>query len=77
MTEAGSEMTLPGAALKTKGKWELLAGRGDPWYVPVLGSRRSLGPDVKIEDGTSCLFNKSLLFIQKLTIGFILQIFKK
>lgn len=46
-------------------------------FVPVRGSRQSLSPDAKTEDGTSCLFNKSLLFIQKSTIGFILQILKK
>lgn len=38
---------------------------------------RSLSLEAKTEDGTSCLFNKSLLFIQKSTIGFIPQILKK
>ena len=43
-----------------------------------MGSRQSLrGLDAKTEDGTSCVFNKSLLFIQKSTIGFIPQILKK
>lgn len=46
-------------------------------FVPVPGSRQSLSLDAKTEDGTSCLFNKSLLFIQKSTIGFIPQILKK
>lgn len=45
--------------------------------VLVLGSRESLSLDAKTEDGTNCLFNKSLLFIQKSTIGFIPQILKK
>lgn len=46
-------------------------------FVPVPGSRQSLSLDAKTEDGTSCLFNKSLLFSQKSTIGFIPQILKK
>lgn len=46
-------------------------------FVPVPGGRQSLNLDAKTEDGTSCLFNKSLLFIQKSTIGFIPQILKK
>lgn len=45
---------------------------------PITGSRQSLrGLDAKTEDGTSCVFDKSLLFIQKSTIGFIPQILKK
>lgn len=76
MTEAGSERILPGATSNAKGKWEP-AGRGHPGRVPVLGSTGPGCQDAKTEDGTSCLFNKSLLFIQKLTIGFILQILKK
>lgn len=78
MTEARSEMTLPRATLKTKGKWERVAGRGS-WLCPSAGEQTEPGPgcqEAKTEDGTSCLFNKSLLFIRKLTIGFILQILK-
>lgn len=44
---------------------------------PHPGKQTKPEPRAKTEDGTNCLFNKSLLFIQKLTIGFVLQIFKK
>lgn len=50
---------------------------GGSAFVPIPGSRQSLSLDAKTEDGTSCLFNKSLLFVQKSTIGFIPQILKK
>jgi hypothetical protein len=44
--------------------------------LPGPRKRQSLGLDTMTEDGTSCLFNKSLLFIQKLTTGFIPQVKK-
>lgn len=44
---------------------------------PGPGGQTEPEPRCQDRDGTSCLFNKSLLFIQKSTIGFILQILKK
>lgn len=71
-----SSVTLPQSP---RGIWRLSLSRDEvaksAGCYPHPRKQTKPEPSAKTEDGTNFLFNKSLLFIQKLTIGFILQIF--